>query len=586
MDIESRPLLGKSDSKCFVIFLTCMAAMGGLLFGYDTGIVSGSMLLIKDDFKLSSVWQEAIVSATIGAAAVFALISGTLVDVLGRKTVIMASSFIFTAGAVVMALSPVDLKEVLLVGRLIVGAAIGFASMSVPVYIAEAAPTNIRGSLVTMNQLFITIGILLSSIVAGAFSTNKDNGWRYMLGLAGVPSVIQFFGFFFLPESPRWLISKGRHTQARSALERIRGTQDVADELNLIQQSVNEMSEENKYNAFQAFVLMMKTQPVRRALVLGCLLQLFGQFSGINTVIYYSGTILRMSGFPSDLAIWLVCIPFAVNFLFTFIGVYAVERAGRRILTLSSFIGIIIALVVLGLGFWLSDEHSPSIHHHLDNSSICHTKYQTCGTCIKDDNCGFCWEKKDPDTSGYCLHVYKTHPERYAEPEVNTTSYNESLCNKTYDTKNYGWANDFCPTDYSWMAVLGLALFVMSFAPGLGPNPWTINSEIYPLWARGTGISIATAVNWAANLGVSFSFLTLLETITTYGTFFLYAGTSFVGFVTLYFLLPETKNRSLEEIEQLFMTEAYRARRESQRQYNVQSAAYRSDIHDDSPPIM
>lgn len=125
MDIESRPLLGKSDSKCFVIFLTCMAAMGGLLFGYDTGIVSGSMLLIKDDFKLSSVWQEAIVSATIGAAAVFALISGTLVDVLGRKTVIMASSFIFTAGAVVMALSPVDLKEVLLVGRLIAGAAIG-----------------------------------------------------------------------------------------------------------------------------------------------------------------------------------------------------------------------------------------------------------------------------------------------------------------------------------------------------------------------------------------------------------------------------------------------------------------------------
>lgn len=91
---------------------------------------------------------------------------------------------------------------------------------------------------------------------------------------------------------------------------------------------------------------------------------------------------------------------------------------------------------------------------------------RTCGTCIKDDNCGFCWEKKDPDTSGYCLHVYKTHPERYAEPEVNTTSYNESLCNKTYDTKNYGWANDFCPTDYSWMAVLGLALFVMSFAPG------------------------------------------------------------------------------------------------------------------------
>ncbi|XP_062570301.1 proton myo-inositol cotransporter-like [Saccostrea cucullata] len=572
MEVESTPLINQSDSKCFVIFLTCMAALGGLLFGYDTGIVSGSMLLIKDDFQLSSVWQEAIVSATIGAAAIFALISGTLVDKLGRKVVIMLASFVFTVGAVVMAVSPTDTKEVLLVGRLIVGAGIGFASMSVPVYIAEAAPTNIRGSLVTMNQLFITIGILLSSIVAGAFSTDKENGWRYMLGLAAVPSVIQFFGFFFLPESPRWLIAKRREKEARSALERIRGSGDVTLELNHIQQSVREMEEENKYNFFQAFLLIWKTQPVRRALLVGCLLQLFGQLSGINTVIYYSGTILRMSGFPSDLAIWLVCIPFAVNFLFTFIGIYAVERAGRRILTLASFIGIIVALIVLGLGFWFSDKHSPTIAHHLDNSSICHTKYLSCSTCIKDDNCGFCWEKDHPDTSGFCLHVNKDNPERYADPGVNSsTHYNESLCNQTnYHTKHYGWANDFCPTDYSWMAVLGLALFVMSFAPGLGPNPWTINSEIYPLWARGTGISIATAVNWVANLGVSFSFLTLLEAITPYGTFFLYSGISFVGMITLFCLLPETKNKSLEEIEILFMTEEYRVRRNSQRQCTVQ----------------
>lgn len=155
---EKRP--DESGSKFYVIVLTMFATIGGLLFGYDTGIISGSMLLIRDDFQLSEIWQSAIVSSTIGAAAVFSLIAGVLVDKIGRKKVIMMASFIFTAGAILMAVSPVDKKEILLIGRLIVGA----------VYVAEAAPSHIRGSLVTVNQLFITVGILLSSIIAGALT--------------------------------------------------------------------------------------------------------------------------------------------------------------------------------------------------------------------------------------------------------------------------------------------------------------------------------------------------------------------------------------------------------------------------------
>lgn len=572
---EKRP--DESGSKFYVIVLTMFATIGGLLFGYDTGIISGSMLLIRDDFQLSEIWQSAIVSSTIGAAAVFSLIAGVLVDKIGRKKVIMMASFIFTAGAILMAVSPVDKKEILLIGRLIVGAGIGFASMSVPVYVAEAAPSHIRGSLVTVNQLFITVGILLSSIIAGAFSTDKENGWRYMLGIAGVPSVIQFFGFFFLPESPRWLVGQGRVDEARKALKKIRGLDNVDREMSEIEKSVEETKEQNKYNMLQCFVLMVKTQPVRRALVLGCTLQLFQQLCGINTVIYYSGSILRVSGFPSSLAIWLSCIPFTVNFLCTFIGIYAVEKAGRRVLTLLSFIGIIIALIVLGAGFQLSEKNSPPISLRLDNSSTCHTKYDSCNSCIKDEKCGFCWQEGMESTAGWCLHVYKDHPERYAMPEGNTTHYNESLCNATnYDTEKYNWANDFCPTDYSWMAVLGLALFVIAFAPGLGPNPWTINSEIYPLWARGTGTSLATCVNWIGNLIVSFTFLLLLKTITTYGTFYLFCGISFLGMSILFFILPETKNKTLEEVEELFMSKEYKAKREEEqkKKYQYDNSGY------------
>ncbi|KAK3105963.1 hypothetical protein FSP39_009749 [Pinctada imbricata] len=450
--------------------------------------------------------------------------------------------------------------------------------MSVPVYVAEAAPSHIRGALVTLNQLFITIGILVSSLVAGAFSTDKENGWRYMLGLAGIPAVIQFFGFFFLPESPRWLVGKGSMDRARKALQKIRGLDNVEAELKEIESSLEEEREYSQYNICETLSKMLTTQPVRRALILGCTLQLFQQLCGINTVIYYSASILRMSGFPSEMAIWLACIPNAVNFLCTFIGIYAVEKAGRRILTLLSFVGIIIALIILGVGFYLAEQNSPpvSIVEVIDGNFTgmdCRS-ISTCNKCTLEDKCGFCWQDNNETKSGSCLWVDDKFKERYAMLPGNTTG--DLRCSKAdFDgPKSYHWANDYCPTDYGWMSVLGLALFVIAFAPGLGPNPWTINSEIYPLWARGTGTSLATAVNWLANLVVSMTFLTLLETITRYGTFFLFCGISFLGMCILFFILPETKDRTLEEVEELFMSESYKRKHKTPEKYGTSNGAY------------
>lgn len=530
----------------FVYYLSCFATIGGLLFGYDTGIVSGSMLLIKDYFELSTIWQELIVSGTVAAAAVFSLFAGFMCDFFGRKVTIMVASVVFVAGAVIMGAA--ENKEMLLAGRIVVGIGIGFASMTVPVYVAEAAPPAIRGRLVTLNQLFITIGILISSVIAGAFSELKTTGWRYMLALAGVPGIIQFIGFIYLPESPRWLVMKGKDEQAITVLRRIRGKEDVHAEIN----EIKEVIEDDKKN--EGFVLgrVFSTPHVRKALFVGCGLQVFQQLVGINTVIYYSATILKMAGFPPEDAIWLVLVPNGINFFATIAGVALVERLGRKKLTIVSFIGIMIALIVLAVGFQLSANFSPDLSFNrtetFENGTFlydgCYNKnYSNCETCIENTDCGFCYQGSGSD--GSCLKVSKKNEDTLS---MYGRCHNDSL-KSSYSVK---FSHGYCPTDYTWMAVLGLALFVLSFAPGLGPMPWTINSEIYPMWARSTGTALATGCNWICNLIVSLFFLTLTETITKYGAFWLFCGISSLGMIFTIIFVPETKNKSLEEVEELF----------------------------------
>ncbi|GFO15662.1 proton myo-inositol cotransporter [Plakobranchus ocellatus] len=429
--------------------------------------------------------------------------------------------------------------------------------MTVPVYVAEAAPSAIRGRLVTLNQLFITIGILVSSLVAGGFSSMKETGWRYMLGLAAVPGIIQFIGFLYLPESPRWLVTKGREERAREVLRRIRAKDDVEEELEEIRNAVAESQEQSGFVLGR--VLRTAHFSTQEA---ACLFTLSFQWfesssstANYRLISYYSGTILKMAGFPAKQAIWLVTIPFSINFLFTIMGVVLVERLGRKRLLMASFVGVTIALIVLAVGFQLSDEFSPAIDRNItevySNGTMvtddCVAKqFSTCEECITEKHCGFCYSGSGDSNGGSCLRA-----DEAGDKEDEQAVYGR--CDSTnlgkLDTK---WAHGYCPTDYTWMAVLGLTLFVMAFAPGLGPMPWTINSEIYPLWARGTGNAIATGCNWICNLVVSLFFLTLTETITKYGAFWLFCGICTLGLLFTAIFVPETKNKSLEEMEDLF----------------------------------
>ncbi|KAG8439903.1 hypothetical protein GDO86_005896 [Hymenochirus boettgeri] len=530
----------------FVYVVSVFSALGGFLFGYDTGVVSGAMLLLKKEMNLSALWQELLVSSTVGAAALSALAGGGLNGALGRRPCILLASFMFTIGAAILAAA--GNKETLLGGRVVVGLGIGIASMTVPVYIAEAAPPHLRGRLVTINTLFITGGQFFAAVVDGAFSYLPRDGWRYMLGLSAVPAVLQFLGFLFLPESPRWLIQKGQTQRARRVLTQIRGNQTIDEEYDSIKNSIDEEEKEGGTGG-PIIYRMIIYPPTRRALLVGCGLQMFQQLAGINTVMYYSATILQMSGVDDDrLAIWLAAVTAFTNFIFTLLGVWLVEKLGRRKLTLGSLTGTTVALLVLALGFLLSAQVSPPVTNTprdpLGQNSTC-TQYSYCNKCMLDPNCGFCYKKNGSsiiDTS--CIPV---------NSETTDKSAWGRCVNETVSKADGSiWAYNYCPTSYSWTALLGLIFYLVFFAPGMGPMPWTVNSEIYPLWARSTGNACSSGVNWIFNVLVSLTFLHTAEYLTYYGAFFLYAGFAFVGLIFIYGCLPETKGKKLEEIESLF----------------------------------
>ncbi|XP_052781532.1 proton myo-inositol cotransporter-like [Mya arenaria] len=545
LDLKIDSIKEKVDTPCFVYVLTFFSSLGGFMFGYDTSVISGAMLLLRNEFGLSSIWQELIVSVTLAAAAVFSLVAGVLNTRLGRRGVILIGCVIFICAAIMMAIS-ID-KYMLLSGRLLAGAAIGMMSTTVPMYLAECSPVNIRGRLVSLNIAMVACGQFVASVVAGFFGGNQKNGWRYMLGLAGVPAFLQFLGFFFMPESPRWLIMSRQEEKARRVLQSMRGQLDIEDEYESIKMACVEVERDEQISKKIPVVLQMcKFPSLRRALVIGCFLQMTQQLAGINTVMYYSATIVKMSGVRSDeAAIWLSALTAAVNFVFTLLGLYLVEKIGRRPLTLASLIGAIVSLLLLAVGFHVASLNTPQIPapERLSSNYTC-SSHRTCNDCMMDLSCGYCFVDNEDTaiSNSSCL------PTGTDNPWVSGMGQ----CSQQTLPVKLTWAYDYCPSPFSWMPMVGLVLYLVTFAPGMGPMPWTINSEIYPLWCRSSAISVATFTNWIFNLLVSITFITLTENLTRLGTFLLYAGLTVLGALVLYIWLPETKGKSLEEVEGLF----------------------------------
>lgn len=513
-----------------------------MLFGYDTGVISGALLYIRDDFTSvdKKTWlQELIVSAAIAGAIIGAAIGGWANDRFGRKTSIMIADILFFIGAVIMASAPNP--TLLIVGRVFVGLGVGMASMTSPLYISEASPARIRGALVSTNGLLITGGQFLSYLINLAF-TKAPGTWRWMLGIAGIPALLQFILMSLLPESPRWLYRKRREAEAELILRKVYPAHEVEGEIQALKESVeSEIKEEGSSEKIN-FIKLLKTKTVRRGLVAGVGLQIFQQFVGINTVMYYSPTIVQLAGFASNqTALALSLVTSGLNAMGSIVSIYFIDRTGRKKLLIISLCGVILSLGVLSAVFHQTTSHSPSVGPqetaHFGNYSC--PDYQVssswdCMACLKakSEDCGFCASSTDKLFPGACLISNST---------VKNVCHGESRL----------WYTRGCPSKFGWLALIGLALYIIFFSPGMGTVPWIVNSEIYPLRFRGVCGGIAATANWISNLIVAQSFLSLTEAIGTSWTFLMFGVISVAALFFVMIYVPETKGLPIEEVERM-----------------------------------
>lgn len=325
------------------VFLTAgIAALAGLLFGYDTGVISGAILYIKDQFTLSAGAVERIVSAVLLGAVIGAAFSGALADKFGRKKVLIVTALLFAAGAIGAAFAP-DVPMII-VFRFMIGIAIGVASYTAPLYISEISPPEARGALVSLNQLMITCGIVVSYLVDYAL-TGGSNEWRWMFGLGALPAVILVLGMIVLSESPRWLLSRKRVDEARGIMARVMRPDTVESEIKAIQSSLS--IKEGSWKDVAA-------PWVRPALFVGIALAFFQQMTGINTIIYYAPTIFEFAGFGSHKVAILATVGVGiVNVLMTVVAIWFIDRLGRKPLLYIGMTGMAISLGILGLAFYM-----------------------------------------------------------------------------------------------------------------------------------------------------------------------------------------------------------------------------------------
>lgn len=451
------------ESGRFLTKLTVIATLGGLLFGYDTGVISGALLYMKDDLALSSFGEATVVSSLLFPGAAFgALFGGRVADRIGRKRMLLVCAGLFLIGAVGCALAPT--VQIMVAARIILGLGVGAAAVTCPLYLAEMAPAERRGRMVTINELMIVTGQML------AFATNAlldhlihdPHVWRTMLAVAAVPAIALFLGMLVLPDSPRWYGLKGRMDEARTVL-RLSRTPDEADaEFGLIAEHTAHMLK----STATPFSVIRDVPWIRRVVLIGCGLAIVQQATGINTVNYYAPTILEQSGLGVSAALVATIAVGVTSVVTTIIGIILLGFVGRRAMLLIGFAGVALSQAALAATFLM--------------------------------------------------------------PASMTRSYVILAC---------------------------MVLFVAFVQMFIGTVVWLLLSEIFPLSIRGFAMGIAVFVLWCTNAIISFAFPLLNQALGSTGTFGLFVLINVASFLFVLRFVPETKDTTLEELEERFETQ-------------------------------
>ncbi len=455
----------KKGSLAYLLVISIAVAVGGFLFGFDTAVISGTIIFVKNKFMLDAVSEGYLVSSALAGCIIGVSAAGVLSDRFGPKKILFISALLFASSGILTSLP--HTYPLILTGRIIGGLGIGIASMLSPLFISEFSPPEYRGRMVTLYQLAITIGIVtayFSNALLLHISQSSNplfapgsflnyifitEVWRGMFATLLFPALLFLLLLLFVPESPRWLIKKGDEERAGIILSKVSGSEKAGREIEEVKKAIN--TEEGS--------LKQLLKPgMRIALLIGILLPFFSQISGINVVIYYGPTIFKEAGFALSDAFGSQVTIGIINVLFTLFAIWKIDSFGRRPLLLWGVAGVSVSLIIIGFFFYFNFLNS-----------------------------------------------------------------------------------------YILLALF--LFFIASFAFSFGPVCWVIIAEIFPTRIRGRAMSIATLSLWITNAVIGQLFPYMLETIKAYGTFWLFAGTSVIAFVFIYKVIPETKNKSLEEIE-------------------------------------
>lgn len=433
-------------SRAYSYRISAVAALGGLLFGFDTAIINGAIVFLRRQFQWTNLETEIAASSLLVGCVVGASMAGVLSDRFGRRMVLLLSAIIFALSSVATAV-PNSLLQFCL-ARLVAGTAIGIASMVSPMYIAEASPPGIRGRLVSMNQLAIVLGILVSYLAGWGLSGLGDESWRWMFAAAVIPSLFFCGALLTVPESPRWLVKENRN-------------EDALDVLNRVGEPASRLGEIRAALAEEQGSMRQLFQPgMRRPLLVGVTLAILQQITGINTVLYYGSIIFteQAGAKTTSAALWSNVLIGAANLVCTVIALVVIDRIGRKPLLMIASGGMGVSLIALGFSF-------------------------------------------------------------LAGPSSSSAPLLLILC------------------------------YVGCFSFGMGPGVWVVLSELFPTRIRGRAMALATISLWIACLIITLSFLSLVKALSISGAFWLYALLCGVTVMFVWKYVPETKGKSLEQIE-------------------------------------
>ncbi|KAM9316681.1 solute carrier family 2, facilitated glucose transporter member 12 [Gastrophryne carolinensis] len=529
-------LLNWKHPRCgiFIALSSVIAAISGLLVGYELGIISGALLQLHSLLELSCQQQELIVSALLIGALLASLVGGFLIDFYGRRITIIFTSCLLGLSNLLL-ITVVSYKS-LIAGRILVGISISLSAIATCVYIAEIAPHHKRGMLVSLNELMIVVGILMAYIINYLLAA-ISNGWQYMFGIIIPLAALQALAMYFLPPSPRFLVMKGHEEAAGKVLQRLRATSQTNEELTAIKSSIKA---EYQYSFWDLF---SSRDNMRTRLIIGIALSFFVQITGQPNILFYASTVLKSVGYESNEAATLASTGIGVvKVVSTIPATFFVDKVGSKtFLSVGSAVmaASLIMMGIISLNIDVNFNNICKTSLHLNHSFEDYHLYRSAAIAKSNESLG---KEFSQLSSSWTSLPSNLQNERQTDSWTIPTGTSPSkVAAVTAQVQGV-------PVYMKWLYLASLLIYVAAFSIGLGPMAWLLQSEIFPAGIKGRAFAITSSMNWGMNLVISLSFLTLTETVGLPWMISFYAVMSIISFVFVTIFVPNTKGRSLEDI--------------------------------------